>query len=97
MNAMEIMLQAFVRNCPISSVGEELQNILQVWHLQRVGFPGAVPQLGGVTNVHAAVDGPPLVLGLSILQAGAHLLWGSPPSSSGSLASPGCGQRPFPL
>ncbi|XP_071886066.1 uncharacterized protein [Anas platyrhynchos] len=29
MNAMEIMLQAFVRNCPISSVGKELQNILQ--------------------------------------------------------------------
>ncbi|XP_040399351.1 uncharacterized protein LOC121063084 [Cygnus olor] len=29
MNAMEIMLQAFVRNCPISSVGEELQIIWQ--------------------------------------------------------------------
>lgn len=60
-------------------------------------FPRSGSTAGGVTNVHAAVDGPPPVPGLSTLQAGAHLLWGSPPRSSGSLASPGCGQRPFPL
>eukprot|EP00075_Anas_platyrhynchos_P015113 XP_027304366.1 uncharacterized protein LOC113841860 [Anas platyrhynchos] len=36
MKAMDTMLEAFVRNCPNTSVSIELENILEVWHLQRI-------------------------------------------------------------
>ncbi|XP_071886689.1 maestro heat-like repeat-containing protein family member 7 [Anas platyrhynchos] len=36
MKAMDTMLEAFVRNCPNTSFSSELENMLKVWHLQRI-------------------------------------------------------------
>lgn len=40
-------VQMLVFSSPASSLSKELQNILQVWHGQRVGWAGAVFHLGG--------------------------------------------------
>ena len=44
---MDTMLETLVFNSPASRVSEELQRIFQVWHVQRVGFAGAVPHPEG--------------------------------------------------
>jgi len=36
MKAMDTMLEGFVRNCANTSVSIELENMLKVWHLQRI-------------------------------------------------------------
>ena len=47
LRAMDKMLERVVLSFAASRVSEELQNIFQVWHVQRGGFTGAVPPAGG--------------------------------------------------
>ena len=47
LRALDPMLKAIVRNSPPSRMGEELQNIFQVWPVQRVAVPGLFLTLWG--------------------------------------------------
>ena len=46
LESMDSMLEVLVLKSATSSL-LELQHILQVWHLQRVGFPGPLLELRG--------------------------------------------------
>ena len=79
--AIDSTLETLVLSCPASRFSKVLQNILQVWHVPRVGFRGAVPHPGG----KGGQSPPQCPAEPAQRREGAHLPWvtrGCPPGSS---------------
>lgn len=84
MQTMDIMLKKLMLGCRVSRVSEMLQDIFQVWHVQRVGFTRALARWG----VRSGVDSPTPCHAERVHCWGAALLPGGtrgcPPGSSSS-------------
>ncbi|XP_064919036.1 uncharacterized protein LOC135579480 [Columba livia] len=87
MQTMDIMLKKLMLGCRVSRVSEMLQDIFQVWHVQRVGFTRALGRWG----VRSGVDSP------TPRHAERVHCWGAAPLPGGTRGCPpGCSTSQWP-